>query len=66
VSGALGAVPRMELQTETAANNFPRLPIRGREAVFLWIGKWSGVAEFQAFLEQWQSKAVGGIRRLSP
>lgn len=54
---ALGAVPRMELQTETAANNFPRLPVREREEVFLWIGRWSGAAELQAFLERWTKQS---------
>lgn len=53
----LGAIPKMELQTEPAANNFPRLPVREREQVFLWMGKWSGVAALQAFLEQWATQS---------
>jgi quinol monooxygenase YgiN len=61
---ALGAVPRMELQTEKAANNFPRLPVREREEVFLWIGKWPGVDEFQAFQERWAKQS--GWRNSAP
>lgn len=53
---ALGVTPRMELQTETAANNFPRLPVREREQVFAWIGRWSGVDEFRSFQDRWATQ----------
>ena len=54
---ALGADPPLELHSETAANNFPRLPVREREEVFLWMGKWSSVADLQAFQERWAGQS---------
>lgn len=60
----LGVAPRMTLQTETAANNFPRLPVREQERVFAWIGRWPSVEGFRSFQERWVAQT--GWRDTAP
>jgi hypothetical protein len=39
----LGAKPIARLVTEESPNNFPRLPIRDRDRVFIWYARWPNV-----------------------
>ena len=41
------------MTTETATNNFPRLPVREQDRVFLWIGRFSDEAAERAFTRKW-------------
>ena len=60
----LGAYPLMCLETERAANNFPRLPVRELESVFVWIARWQGSEHLQAFQRRWV--ALSGWRDEAP
>lgn len=47
----LGAVPVATFMTEPAPNNFPRLPVREGEPVFVWLARWPNepaAADFEA------------------
>jgi len=48
----LGAYPIATLATIDVPNNFPRLPIREHDRVFLWIGRWPSAAGHEAFCAQ--------------
>ncbi len=45
--------PVAKLITETAPNNFPRLPIREGDSVFLWIARWSNEHEHHDFVAKY-------------
>ncbi|MBI3714575.1 MAG: NIPSNAP family protein [Betaproteobacteria bacterium] len=46
---AAGAMPIATFQTEYAANNFPRLPIREGEHALVWFARFANVAAHAAF-----------------
>jgi hypothetical protein len=52
---ALGAHPIATLATNEVANNFPRLPVREQDRVFLWMARWPSQASHQAFSAQLRS-----------
>lgn len=45
----LGAKPFATFVTETAANSFPRLPVREGEPVLVWFARWPGERAAAAF-----------------
>jgi NIPSNAP len=45
----LGAHPIATLATNEVPNNFPRLPIREHDRVFLWIARWPDEGSYEAF-----------------
>ncbi len=49
---SLGASVLAELVTETRPNNFPVLPVREEDAVFVWFGRFDGEEAQQAFSER--------------
>ena len=51
----LGASPVAVLATNEVPNNFPRLPVREQDRVFLWMGRWPNEASQQAFATQMRS-----------
>jgi hypothetical protein len=50
---AAGARVTATLTTEAAANNFPRLPVREHDPVFLWIAHFPDEAAERAFSRRW-------------
>ena len=48
----LGAPTIAYVQTETAENNFPRLPVRTGENVFVWFSRFANAAEYSAHLQR--------------
>ena len=52
---ALGTHPIAVLATNEAPNNFPRLPVRDHERVFLWMARWPSEASHEAFVSQMRS-----------
>jgi hypothetical protein len=44
-----GVFPIARLQTEESPNNYPRLPIRERERVFVWLGRWRSESAADSF-----------------
>lgn len=48
----LGAYPMAILPTNEVPNNFPRLPVREHDRVFLWIARWPSVADYESFSSQ--------------
>jgi quinol monooxygenase YgiN len=57
---AAGARATATLTTEAAANNFPRLPVREHDPMFLWIAHFPDEAAERAFSRRWG--ATGGWR----
>jgi len=49
---SFGASVLAELATETRPNNFPALPVREPDAVFVWFGRFNGEEAQQAFSER--------------
>lgn len=49
---AAGAPPLASFQSETAANNFPRLPVRTGENVFVWFARFSSPQEYTNHLHR--------------
>jgi hypothetical protein len=49
---SLGANVLAELVTETRPNNFPALPVREQDAVFVWFGRFDGEEAQQTFSER--------------
>jgi hypothetical protein len=47
-----GAPPIARLQTETAANNFPSLPVRAGEHAFVWFAAFASAADHERHLAQ--------------
>jgi hypothetical protein len=54
----LGARPIGQFITESAANNFPRLPIREHDHVYVWFARWNAVKDEEEFSRRW-SEASG-------
>ncbi len=48
----LGAHPIAMLATNEVPNNFPRLPVREHDRVFLWIARWPSEADYEVFSAQ--------------
>jgi len=61
---AAGVAPIACLVTEEAPNNYPRLPVREHERVFVWIGRWKDAGSQRAFLDRWA--AASGWRDAAP
>jgi hypothetical protein len=40
-----GAQPIASFVSEESANNFPRLPVRERERVFIWFARWASISD---------------------
>ena len=60
----LGVQPIAQLTTEEAPNNYPRLPIREHDRVFLWIARWQNIAQLDSFIRR--SQAWTGWRDHAP
>lgn len=64
---ALNVHPIATLATNEAPNNFPRLPIREHDRVFLWMARWRSEADYESFSEQlrgwsgWRDTAPGTV-----
>lgn len=52
VMTASGAAPLAYFQTETAENNFPRLPVRTGENVFVWFARFAKAEEYTAHVQR--------------
>ncbi len=52
---SLGVYPIATLATNEVPNNFPRLPVREHDRVFLWIARWPSETTQAAFAAQWHS-----------
>ena len=50
--------------SEESPNNFPKLPVREKDRVFIWLGQWKNVAELDAFLDRY--KRLSGLRDSAP
>lgn len=48
----LGVHPIATLATNEVANNFPRLPVREHDRVFLWMARWPSDADYDSFCKQ--------------
>jgi hypothetical protein len=53
---SFGVVPVARFVTEKAANNFPRLPIRERASMYVWMLRWGTVPDYGAFSERWTAQ----------
>ena len=60
----LGAKPIARLITEEAPNNFPRLPVREHDRVFIWFARWPNVAAENTFASRFA--ALSGWRDAAP
>jgi hypothetical protein len=60
----LGAHPMATLATNEVPNNFPRLPVREHDRVFLWIARWPSIADYESFSAQ--MRAWSGWRDAAP
>ncbi|MBV8741887.1 MAG: NIPSNAP family protein [Sinobacteraceae bacterium] len=60
---AMGVRPLAQLISHEAANNF-RLPIREHETVFVWLARWTSLAEEEDWARRWS--AVSGWRDEAP
>jgi len=61
---ALGAHPMATFATSEVPNNFPRLPVREHDRVFLWIARWPSIADYESFSAQ--MRAWSGWRDAVP
>lgn len=50
--------------SEESPNNFPKLPVREKDRVFIWLGQWKNVAELDTFLDRY--KRLSGLRDSAP
>jgi hypothetical protein len=60
----LGARPIARLVSEATPNNFPRLPIRERDRVFVWFARWPDAEAERAFASRFA--ALSGWRDAAP
>ena len=64
---ASGVHPMAILTTEEEPNNFPRLPVREHDRVFLWMARWASEEDHAAFAAQirtwsgWRDKAPEAV-----
>jgi hypothetical protein len=61
---ASGIEPVATLATNEAPNNFPRLPIREHDRVFLWMARWPSETDYKSFSAQ--LSAWSGWRDAAP
>lgn len=59
-----GVSPGGRLVTEESPNNFPRLPVREHDRVFIWFARWSSVGAEEAFVGRFS--ALSGWRDSAP
>lgn len=52
------------LTTNDVLNNFPRLPVREHDRVFLWMGRWTSESDYESFYTGF--KAWSGWRDTAP
>lgn len=60
----LGVHPIVVLATNDVLNNFPRLPVREHDRVFLWLARWPSDADYDSFCTQ--LRAWSGWRDTAP
>lgn len=60
---AAGVEPLATLATNEVPNNFPRLPVRDHDRVFLWMGRWSSRSDQESFSTQLKSWSGWRMRR---
>jgi hypothetical protein len=60
----LGASPIARFVTHGAANNFPKLPLRENDRVYVWFARWNSVEDEEHFSERWA--ALSGWRDGAP
>lgn len=60
----MGVSPLARFVTHGAANNFPRLPIRERDRVYVWFARWGSVEDEERFFARWA--ALTGWRDGAP
>jgi len=64
---ASGVHPIATLTTNEEPNNFPRMPVRERDRVFLWMSRWANEEDYAAFAAQlrtwsgWRDKAPESV-----
>jgi hypothetical protein len=64
---ALGVRPLATLATNEVPNNFPRLPIREHDRVFLWMARWRTEGDYDSFSKRlrawsgWRDKAPEAV-----
>ena len=64
---ALGVQPVAVLTTDEVPNNYPRLPIRDKDRVFLWMGRFPSEQAYESFASQmrqwsgWRDKAPEAV-----
>jgi len=64
---ASGVHPIAILTTDEEPNNFPRLPVRERDRVFLWMSRWANEEDYAAFAAQmrtwsgWRDRAPEAV-----
>jgi hypothetical protein len=56
----LGASPIARFVTHGATNNFPKLPLREHDRVYVWFARWNSVEDEEHFSERWA--ALSGWR----
>jgi hypothetical protein len=61
---ALGAKPIARFVSEESPNNFPALPVRERDRVFVWFARWPNVEAEKAFVTRFH--ASSGWRDAAP
>jgi hypothetical protein len=61
---AAGVHPIARFVTEELPNNFPRLPVRDHDRVFLWLARWTSLKEHDEFLAHFRS--LSGWRDSAP
>ena len=61
---ASGVHPIATLTTSEVPNNFPRLPVREHDCVFLWMARWPSVSDYESFSRQFE--AWSGWRDTAP
>ncbi len=62
---SLDVTPIATLVTETTPNNFPVLPVRENESVFVWFGRWPDATSEQQFADAF-ARLSGWRDRISP
>ncbi len=64
---ASGVRPIAILMTDEVPNNFPRLPVREHDRVFLWMARWPSAEDYASFAAQmrgwsgWRDKAPEAV-----
>jgi NIPSNAP len=64
---ALGVEPLAQFVSEESPNNFPRLPVRQQERVFLWFARWPSLDSHDAYVSRfrqisgWRDEAAESV-----